>query len=370
MTLDIKIDIWDSLRWLTACMLLSLMAAQLVIQQDYSRYVYTDLLSYYLGLGFIAGIVMSTVSDRLHDKKQWFYIVGMAIRYYAGFYMITSGYAKIDDTFFDVSLTTYNQVMIDASGRDFVWTFFGYTYGYQAIIGMIEIIGSAFLFFRNTKLLGSLLLAFILSNALLINYYYNLDRGIWTGSLLAISSYPIIESIPRLFKFFIQNKSVDKISFPFLHNPKLYNALGILKVIVILGPIVMYLWRMENIEKWTRHNYDHPAVGAWIIDEVRHSTPIDSTHILPKFKRLLLNKGRRGELITNDTTSGFEYIVDTTYDQFEMYNFYEFRDMDVKGKYIIQSPDTLLFQGRNQKDSLEFLMIRDKRFEERIRRLK
>lgn len=318
---------------------------------------------YYMSLGLVFSLFISYSADRLYREESWLYIAGIIIRYFAGFYMLSTGYAKIDDNYFNIAIDRYNEVVIDLNAKDIATIFYDHSYGYQAIIGVLEILGAALLFFRNTSLLGSVILTVLLSNALLVNYYYELERGLWTSTMLCLSMYPLFINLPRIIRFWVLNQPLNSVKYPLFNNQKMYNSSILLKAVLIAGPIVMYVWSMERVNDWSRANYEHPAVGAWIIDDVEYITDTLEHKDIPKFERMLFNKGRKGQLITHDTTSGFEYIVDTTYDQFEMYNFYEFRNMDVKGKYVIQSPDTLLFKGTNQKDTLNFTMIRDKRFE-------
>ncbi len=351
--------------WIYIGLLIGLVILQYSIQLSPPIFTYAYALPWFLILGAMGGLCIAWSADRIRNTQQIHYVLYIAIRYTAAYFMVFSGYAKLDDSYFQTSLRTLDQAIIELEPWQLAYSFFDHSYPYQATIGGIELLGAALLLSRYTAKLGSLLLSVILVNAILINYTFELNGELWAWSMFALASYPLLLNLKRLYRFFMTNESLPIIQYPLFNHRLLYNSFNFLKLVLIIGPIVMYLWSDERRNKWTRANYDHPIVGAWIIDDVSYST--DSTYQIPKLERLLINKGRSGHLITNDNLTGFEYIVDTMYHQFEMYNFHEFRTMDVKGKYEVQDEDTIYFVGRNRKDSLRFKMIKDQRFRERLR---
>jgi len=85
-----------------------------------------------------------------------------------------------------------------------------------------------------------------------------------------------------------------------------------------------------------------------------------TTKDFPDFSRLIFEKSIVGNVEVQDSLSQFYYIVDTTYNQLEFYNFQDFRSLDLKGKYEQIDSSTFKYVGRNNKDSLQFIMKKQK----------
>ncbi|MCB0461149.1 MAG: hypothetical protein KDC81_00450 [Flavobacteriaceae bacterium] len=81
-----------------------------------------------------------------------------------------------------------------ASGMELMWAFYGYSTEFPIIIGILEITGGVLLFFQKTRLLGCLLLTFILVNILIQDIIYQVHSG-------AILSAAIYQTIVVYFMY-------------------------------------------------------------------------------------------------------------------------------------------------------------------------
>lgn len=331
----------------------------------YEINVYNEHLLWYLFLGLLGGVICSLSKNKVSFSKFIEYGLFTMLRYYVAYKLLASGYAKIDDNYFITSISTLDTSMIDLEPRNLVWSFFGFSYGYQACIGVVEIVGAALLLFRRTAIMGSIICTAYMFNVTLIGYYFDLNSVLFSFLLLLTSAFPLVFYRYRLFQFVMNRTAVARYKYPIFQNrSRLYQSLNVLKLVLIAGPIVTYLWESNRINRWYRYNYEHPVVGAWVVEDLSVSNNEKTDTIqFPDIEKLFIERGRWGKLKSDDTSSRFEYIVDTLYNQFEMYNFYDYRDVDIKGKYHMLGKDTLLFEGKNNKDELRIMMIRDKRFE-------
>ena len=118
----------------------------------------------------------------------------LAARVYAATMLSVYGLGKIVGGQFyrngalpeDVAATTLGE----AGGFDLAWTFFGFSEGYIYFIGLSQLVGSAFLLFNRTKLLGVAILVPILLNIIVVDYFYSISTGAMMsaiGYLTAIS---------------------------------------------------------------------------------------------------------------------------------------------------------------------------------------
>lgn len=55
-----------------------------------------------------------------------------------------------------------------------MWAFYGYSYNFSLLIGFFEILGAILIFFRKTRLIGSIFTSFILYNIIIQDYIFDI----------------------------------------------------------------------------------------------------------------------------------------------------------------------------------------------------
>ncbi len=107
------------------------------------------------------------------------------LRYGLGVALIGYGMAKIIQTQFPhPGPAQLTRTFGEASPMGLLWTFMGYSAGYNLFAGLAEAIPGLLLFFRRTTLLGALLGGAALFNVVALNFFFCLVRGI-RGSFCA-----------------------------------------------------------------------------------------------------------------------------------------------------------------------------------------
>jgi len=110
-------------------------------------------------------------------------------------------------------------------------------------------------------------------------------------------------------------------------------------------------------------NQSNPIAGVWKVDKIDFLAGDISETIkqeLEDFDKIIIDKDRFGAVEVGDSLSYFEFIVNPKDKQLEFWNFFDYREIDLKGKYEQISPDTLLYIGRNNKDSLQIILTLEK----------
>jgi hypothetical protein len=105
------------------------------------------------------------------------------IRYWLAFMISLYGYAKILKTQFAQQLTRNDTPVGHLSGFQLTWNYFGHSYTFAVILGLLQIGGSILLLFRRTTLLGAFILLPVLVNIVLINLFYQIDPGAFLNSI-------------------------------------------------------------------------------------------------------------------------------------------------------------------------------------------
>ena len=140
----------------------------------------------------------------------------------------------------------------------------------------------------------------------------------------------------------------------------------------MIGSMAFFANQIWRSHTYYKSNADSPIVGVWDIIDVQYTTDTgevsnDTIPIeLAEFKSLFLDKSRFGAVkVHEDSLSMFEYIVDSNYNQLEFWNFFDYKNLDLKGKYFLEDPDTLIYSAKNQGDSLRMVLKRNPRYKPR-----
>ena len=323
----------------------------------------------YGGLGLSAGIVMSILIYNSKNYDRIKYILSMLLRYSLAYFLISYGISQVIDARFPESLLNQDMKIAELTPNQLVWTFFGYTYAYQAFIGWAQLIGCCLLFYRFTTPLGLLMLSVIMGNAVIINYSYGLCTTADAFIFLSLITYLFIPFLRNFLNITVLNKPAEKVNYPlFTGSGHGYKALNILKLVVIIGIMIFYYNPYRRYLRYYHSNADSPVVGVWNIEQIEYDTSLIGSKeeaYLRSFQSLFLEKRRLGAVKADDSLSFFEYMIDTNYHQLEFWNFHEYRSLDLKGKYSMPSPDTLIYNGYNNKHGLQMKLSLDKRYKSR-----
>ena len=101
-----------------------------------------------------------------------------------------------------------------------LWTFMGYSTVYTIFAGLGEVIGGAFLLFKRTRLIGSLIVIAIMSNVVMLNFAYDVPVKLFSTHLLLMAIFLTVPDIKRLSNLFFFNRAIApeaNVSLPF-HN--------------------------------------------------------------------------------------------------------------------------------------------------------
>lgn len=349
--------ITNVLRILPVAVLGALISVFFFEYQNGSHDTITNINKFGFGLSFgaFAGfLIFNGLSSKSSiDKANYIFFV--ALRYTLAILILSHAIEQVHGSSFEYSHFVKDQKIVEFSSKQFFWLFHAYNPLYQQIFGWILITCSAGLLYRSTCLLASFILLPIFIHIFILNGMFDvglkLDSIVINASILGI----LLFYKDRIFQFFGNYSVQAPVNFPIIPEfSKTYKSLAILKFTLFIG----YLTLLNNdtyqrIDRWW--NFESPVLhGVWQIDQINSTS--DS---IPKFEKFFFEKGRRGfATVENDTTSGFQYIIDTSYNQLEFWNFHVYRSLDFKGRYKIISDDVIEYKGTNMNrvDSVYILL--------------
>lgn len=210
---------------------------------------YNFLLLFWLFFLSVAITIVWTVLDR--DRPSYrrllqFFVV--AVRYYLVFQMIIYGFAKLTYSQFpELGYYRLMQPIGDASPMGLLWSFMGYSYGYNLFTGGAEVLGGYLLLFRRTTTLGALVVLGVMSNVMALNFFYDVPVKLLSVHLVLLSMLLLGLDARRLFRVFLSNKGVQAVAMPDLFEQRWYViSKNIVKAGIIIAPVVLAIFLKQQ----------------------------------------------------------------------------------------------------------------------------
>lgn len=167
-----------------------------------------------VGISLLTSILFPFIWHYLEQKRKIdsakvYGIIYSGIRYCIAFNIASFGWKKFYGLQFIVPVEISNMPMNKQTGEWLTWFYFGYSHTFGIIIAIIQIVGGYLLLFRNTVLIGSIMLFSLLLNLTLINIFYHMNAGALLQSILLTIGvlYLILLDLKKLIDFFFKSKS-------------------------------------------------------------------------------------------------------------------------------------------------------------------
>jgi hypothetical protein len=178
------------------------------------------------------------------------------VRLVLAFEMVRYGMAKIVGMQFYPQYWRLDLRPSEMTRMSLAWVFFGRTYGYPAIGGVIEVASGVLLCFRRTTLLGACVLATALTQVVLVNFFYDVNVKLFASVYLTMDLALIARDAPRLRAFFLP---------PSQHEPS-GRRTRVLRTLLVA--LVLALPTAEILRDAVRYGVFHRGVleGMWNVD--------------------------------------------------------------------------------------------------------
>lgn len=170
------------------------------------------------------------------------------------------------------SLAVLNEPFGNLSPMTLLWTMIGLNPLYEMICGAVEVVSGLLILFRRTALLGALLTAFVVSNVVLYNFFFDVPVKLYASHLLLMAIVLVIPDLRPLFQFFWQHRPAAP-TLPWSPWPlgstgkKRFIEPAILALVLFSGAILPLVQGWGQY-KHMRANINKPAdiTGQWHVD--------------------------------------------------------------------------------------------------------
>jgi hypothetical protein len=166
----------------------------------------------YLALSGLATGVWSVVDRRRTEYAKLQAGLRIYVRYALAGMMLGYGMAKLFKTQF--SFPTMDRLMKpygESSPMGLLWTFMGYSTGYNIFTGGAEALGGLLLFFRRTTTLGSLVVVGVMSNVVMLNFCYDVPVKLLSMHLLLMAVFLLLPDLRRLANVLVLNRPTEPV---------------------------------------------------------------------------------------------------------------------------------------------------------------
>ncbi|MDE1161081.1 MAG: hypothetical protein PW792_03935 [Acidobacteriaceae bacterium] len=159
----------------------------------------------------LGGAIVWTILSHLRGKRVEYQMLYAWLRFLlrltCALFMFSYGTAKLFPMqMAPPSIAILNEPVGNLSPMTLLWISIGLNPWYEMICGAAELMGGVLLLFRRTALAGALLSAFVMTNVLLYNLFFDVPVKIFAANLLLALLFICLPDIKSLWGFFWKHK--------------------------------------------------------------------------------------------------------------------------------------------------------------------
>lgn len=234
-----------------------------------TSYAWVSLLILFF-IALISAVIWSILDQKRTNYTVLLYWLTAAIRYYVAFMLINYGMIKV---FYmqmqPPRLTQLLQPLGEYSPMGLVWTYIGYSKGYNLLIGIVEIL-SGLLLFRKTMVMGALITVATSINIMAVNYFYDVPVKMISTALLLFSIFLLLPYIKSLFTFFVTGRPVQLTSpqHPLFNRNWKRKSLFIAKLVLLIIFSIQEITSLFSTQKLiAEYQKKSPLYGIYRIEQ-------------------------------------------------------------------------------------------------------
>ncbi len=282
--------------------------------------------------------------ERLH---QW---LRAYVRLSLGVIMMTYGAAKVIKAQFPYpSLDRLIQPFGDASPMGLLWTFMGFSLGYNLFAGAGEMLGGVLFFTRRTTTLGALVSVGVLGHIVALNFCYDVPVKLFSSHLLAMAVVLVLPDARRLADFFLWNRPRAPADLSALFGRKWLDQGAIvcrtLLLFAFLGLTLYFSYDARR--KYGDGSLRSPLFGLWNLEEFEQDGQLRPPLVTDKdrWRRVVFDYPRVLAIQhMGDSRERFQLVLDTEQKTLTLSPF-----GDPQRKYVLSfeeaEPDVLTLWG-------------------------
>lgn len=224
----------------------------------------------FLALALIVACVWSFIDRQRTRYAKAHDLLRVYVRYVLAMTMLSYGFSKLFKTQFPFpSMDKLTQSVGELSPMGLLWTFMGYSPGYNLFTGGAEVLGGLLLFFRRTTTLGALVVIGVMSNVVALNFFYDVPVKLYSTHLLLFAVLLLLPDLRRLADVLVLNRATQPVALatPFTFSPRTTWALLGVKLLFIGWMLYFFTSRrLEAYSTWGAGAPRPPLHGLYEVE--------------------------------------------------------------------------------------------------------
>lgn len=283
-----------------------------------------------VGAGALAGATFSLASTRLPMARadrlaRLRRLAWDLVRLFVAFEMMRYGTAKLVGMQFYPRYYFLDTRPADMTPMALAWTFFGRTYGYQAISGAVEVVAAVLLCSRRTAALGACVLLAAMTNIVLLNFFYDVPVKLFSSIYLVMGLYVLTPDARRIWGALVGDGAVPPRSDVTRASGRPARPIAIAAVVAL----VLVLPAADIVHKAAQRGIFRAdrLEGAWIVQSVTGaSLPVDG-----RWQKIFFEKGDYGFVQAGSERVRFDMTFDDATGSLRMFHFAQPKGTTVDG---------------------------------------
>ena len=162
----------------------------------------------FLVLALVGAAVWSAVDRRRANYDTLYAWLRFLVRLNVGIGMLQYGFYKVYPVQMQPpNMAVLNEPLGQSSPMTLLWTLLGLVPLYERVCGLAEVAGGLLILVRRTALAGAMLSAFVMTNVVLYNLFFDVPVKLYAIHLLAMSCFVMLPDMKPLWEFFVMHRS-------------------------------------------------------------------------------------------------------------------------------------------------------------------
>jgi uncharacterized membrane protein YphA (DoxX/SURF4 family) len=271
-----------------------------------------------LAVSVAVAAVWSVVDRRRTEYVKAHDLLRVFVRYVLATTMLSYGLAKVFKSQFPFpSPERMVQPLGEFSPMGLLWTFMGYSPGYNLFTGGAEMLGGLLLLFRRTTSLGALVVIGVMTNVVALNFFYDVPVKLYSSHLLLMAVFLLLPDLRRLLDVLLFNRPTRPVEQRTPFSLSRRETRGVLALKVLFLGVVGWGFvdtRLEFINRYGDSASRPPHYGLYTVESFTRDGQVlpplvgDTT----RWRYVGINRfGRVSVRMMDDTVKRFSLQDDT-----------------------------------------------------------
>ncbi len=217
------------------------------------------------------GTAVWSVLDRKRPHYQTLYAwLRFLLRLNVGMGMLQYGFYKVFPVQMQPpNLAVLNEPVGQTSPMTLLWTLLGLVPMYERVCGAAEVLGGLLILFRRTALVGAVISAFVMTNVVLYNFFFDVPVKLYALHLLLMAVFVMLPDVRPLWDFLVMHRAakLQGVWVPPAQRHGFKVATAVVEMVFLACAVVGYMkYDGDRYTSYLKSVRPSPIIGLWALD--------------------------------------------------------------------------------------------------------